>query len=362
MMLWSSPGRTRAVAAAERRAPAVTATLALALVAGSLANVTAGLVWAARSLDPNSAPPEHQLVDIGTVGRILGYVAMAVLLGAWTCAGWLVPRAARRHASDGWASLRAECWQIGRAMSGLLLLAVLVRGLAQLADLADPAEPVTAGWVTTVLTATSVGRTWLLQVVSGVAVVAACLVLPRPSTAGATLLGVLTLGAAVAEAHAGHGMAGAWAGVVGVGLHAGHMLGLGLWLGTIAVVTLPLYLRADAARRSLVGPTFAAVTPVALLGGALVVSAGAAMGFEYSGGWSVLLAGTDSYVRVLALKVVVALGIFALGAWHWRRAIPGLSQEGGASRFRRSLSAELVLAALALLLSGILVALPAAGV
>jgi putative copper export protein len=113
-----------------------------------------------------------------------------------------------------------------------------------------------------------------------------------------------------------------------------------------------------------------AFAPLALSGGALGVTAGVVMGWRYAGPLGALL--ESEYGRTLAVKALLAVAVLALGAWHWRVAVPrwqaSLSSEAqaeetaAARRVRRSVMAEVVLFAVVLLLSAILVALGAPGV
>ena len=67
---------------------------------------------------------------------------------------------------------------------------------------------------------------------------------------------------------------------------------------------------------------------------------------------------TTPYGRTFLVKLVLVLGVVALGAWNWRRVRPALGDAAGAARVRRSATAELAAAALVLVTTAILVGMP----
>lgn len=309
-------------------------------------------------LRPSPAMDASPLVDLGTAGRAAAYLALVLLIGAWSVVRLLLPRLPAVAASDA-APLAGSVWPLGRPMLPVLVAASVARGVAQIAAFRDPAEPITGAWLSTLVASTSWGRVWVLQ--AGAAVLL-WLVWPARGdgrrrslvVAGCLLLAVL------AEAAAGHGLAGRWAGGIGVGLHAVHLMGAGIWLGALTITAL-LLPRGTTIASALLPPLYAAIAPLALTGASGVVGAGALMGVEYAGGLGALWPPADAYTRALLLKTTVAAGVLLLGAWHWRIAVPQLASRGDAA-FRRTLRAELLLTVLVLALSSVLVALPAAGV
>ncbi|HKP75939.1 MAG TPA: CopD family protein, partial [Longimicrobiaceae bacterium] len=68
---------------------------------------------------------------------------------------------------------------------------------------------------------------------------------------------------------------------------------------------------------------------------------------------------TTPYGYAFDVKLLLVLCVVALGAWNWRRMKPKLGDEAGALAIRRSARAELIVAGLVLLVTGILVSLPA---
>jgi putative copper export protein len=210
---------------------------------------------------------------------------------------------------------------------------------------------------------TTWGRGWTAQLVTALAALACW---PLVRRAGGRMLGLgagIVLAAALADAHTGHGMAGRWAGAIGASLHLAHLLGGGIWIGSLGIASWIAFTPApgdEPTSRATWQALFSAFAPWAMVGGGLVVVSGAVMGVEYAGGWSRLF--TDTYGQVLLAKAALAGLILLAGAWHWRFAVPGLSRAGTGAGFRWSVRAELAIAWVVVAITAVLVALPAPGV
>jgi putative copper export protein len=68
---------------------------------------------------------------------------------------------------------------------------------------------------------------------------------------------------------------------------------------------------------------------------------------------------TTPYGYTFDIKLAVVAIVVALGAWNWRRMGPRLGTEAAAHQIRRSAKFELCFAAVVLLITGVLVSLPA---
>lgn len=304
------------------RSPGVAAALGVVLVAIALLNLFAGLAWftkvrasrpevVAAAIVPASAakqatPESPPFIDLGVVSRWLAATALLALVGAVAVERGIVPRARRVETADtGWLDqLGGDARSVGRAAAWLLLFATLALAAAQLLAFYDPAEPFTGAQVRAIFLDTVWGRGWLTCAVVAVAGVVAWTLAANGRKGGAAMALIATLAVVLAHPLLGHGMAGRFGGAVGVGAHAVHLLGAGLWIGTLGVLTLvawPVLRPAPAAVCSYrLALLFDLIPPLALVGGALSVGAGALMGLEYSGGWRTLLA--DSYGRTLLIK------------------------------------------------------------
>jgi copper transport protein len=142
-----------------------------------------------------------------------------------------------------------------------------------------------------------------------------------------------------------------------------HVLGGGLWLGTLAVLALtviPMALRGELAPRGR-GPTLselvARFSRLSLGSAALLGTSGIVTAWRHLKYPSALW--TTSYGVTFLAKLAMVGVVVALGAYNWRRVSPRLESEDGAAALRRSTRAELVFAGLVLAVSAILVSLPA---
>jgi putative copper export protein len=67
---------------------------------------------------------------------------------------------------------------------------------------------------------------------------------------------------------------------------------------------------------------------------------------------------TTPYGYTYVAKMMVVMGVLALGAWNWRRQKPRLGTEAGTTSLRGSATRELLVAAVVLLITSVLVSLP----
>jgi putative copper export protein len=160
---------------------------------------------------------------------------------------------------------------------------------------------------------------------------------------GAELAGILT---------------GRWAGMV----NPLHQLFAGLWLGTLAVLVIAGFdavLRHEP--RAEPGPIVADLvngfSPLALTCGPLLVITGVTTALLHLHPFSSLW--TTPYGYTLLLKLCLVAVVFTLGAWNWRRQRPRLGTEEAGGLIRRSSVWELSAATLVLIVTAVLVSLPA---
>ena len=99
-----------------------------------------------------------------------------------------------------------------------------------------------------------------------------------------------------------------------------------------------------------------AFSPFALSCATLVAASGLALAWLHVGAVDALVA--SGYGRTLLVKLALVAVVAALGAWHWRRVRPALGEESSARRVRRTSAVELLVAALALVVTAVLVATP----
>lgn len=142
-----------------------------------------------------------------------------------------------------------------------------------------------------------------------------------------------------------------------------HQLFGGFWIGTLAILLLAgigTLLRNEAARSKrgeIAADMVNSFSPFALFASAGVATFGVITAWRHLKVLSNLW--TTPYGYALIAKLCVVAVVVALGAWNWKKQRPRLGSEEGMYSIRRSARAELVAATLVLVITGILVSIPA---
>ena len=142
-----------------------------------------------------------------------------------------------------------------------------------------------------------------------------------------------------------------------------HEAAASLWIGTLFVMLaagIAAVLRQAGpaeARGAAVAAMVSRFSPLALGAAALLGTTGVITAVRHLKRFSSLW--TTPYGYAFDVKLLLVLCVVALGAWNWRRMKPKLGDEAGALAIRRSARTELIVAGLVLLVTGILVSLPA---
>ena len=142
-----------------------------------------------------------------------------------------------------------------------------------------------------------------------------------------------------------------------------HILVAGLWIGTLFVlvtVGLAMVLRDEASRErrgAIAADMVNGFSPLALTCGIFLVASGLTTAWTHLKSLHALW--TTPYGYTLIAKLCVVAVVFGLGAWNWRRQRPMLGSEDAAHAIRRSSIGELSAAGIVLLITAILVSLPA---
>ncbi|MFI5228207.1 MAG: copper resistance D family protein [Gemmatimonadales bacterium] len=142
-----------------------------------------------------------------------------------------------------------------------------------------------------------------------------------------------------------------------------HVLAAGFWIGTLFMLVtaglsaLLVHEPTRARRGAIAADMVNGFSPLALTMGGLVVLFGVITAWRHlhvlSNLWS------TPYGLTLIGKLCLVAAVFALGAWNWRWQRPMLGSESAAAAVRRSGAAELSIAMLVLLVTAVLVSLPA---
>ena len=246
------------------------------------------------------------LVLEGSVKALL-YASLLVAIGASAARWLLLPRVTAELGADGVAALERSVARVALAASSLALAASVLRVWTH--TVAAFGFDGARSWDTLELIAlhSRWGQGWKPQVIVALvlAVAGATTIWRRKSWPLTTLATLVFTGTMPLLGHAA-GNAGLMA------LDAIHILGGGVWLGTLAVVLLmpirPARIRLLILRR---------FSPVALTGAAAAMGTGLIAAWSYIGAVSNLW--TTAYGRLLAIKAGLAGAIAVCGYINWQR-------------------------------------------
>jgi putative copper export protein len=294
------------------------------------------------------------------VVRGLIYVGLLLLVGT-QAAGALFAR--QVHDAELADPLHRRLIRFARWLLAPLIVAMLARGVLQLMSFLDPGDVITFDLVRGGLFSGSWGHAWLLQVAATTAGLAVLtwrrdrVRTPDPLT---VILAAVILWA---QTGMGHAAGDNWRGVSGRLLDLTHLTGVGLWVGTLAVVLvvgLPL-LRAEPQLPALASVA-RAFSVYARVGALLAVISGATAALVYSGG-SLAIIPASAWGRLLLLKLAGMLGVLAVGWYNWRVVTPALEARhvNSPDTLRRAIRVELGLSLVMLAITTLLVVSPLPG-
>lgn len=228
-------------------------------------------------------------------------------------------------------------------LAWFLLMLVLIRGMVQVLAFADPGVPVDTELMRVVLTTGSWGKGWMVEAAAAFATLA-LMWLFAGKAAQRTALIITTSLLVLAEAGIGHGADAVFNPVVlGRVIHATHLLGAGLWFGTLAVMALTVLpnLRGDDVA-PLITDVLHGFSRFARLGVLLVVASGLLMVWNYTA--RLIDIPTSTWGVLLLVKLGLIAMMMALGGYSWRVVTPRVASgmAAGPSQLRRAVLAEVV--------------------
>ena len=293
------------------------------------------------------------------IGRLLAYLAGFAFIGAASYRFVVLPRLRREggDVADWTRTVERGLATLGLAAGVVLVVAVLWRLYAQTFSVFGLDEGVSLDAVRIVVLQTQWGSGWIVQLGTAALAVGAgmvAMVRPRP---GWVVVGVAALGIGVSLPLTGHALSHAGPAWVGVVLQAGHLLGGGIWLGTLlAVFVFGLSSRRSPPRAgATVSTMIDAFSPIALLGGGVLMATGVITAVLYLSSLRDLW--QTAYGLTLLLKLLLVGGVAVLGARNWRVVRPTLGTDEASKHLRRSTGLELLLAAWVLAVTAALAAL-----
>jgi putative copper export protein/methionine-rich copper-binding protein CopC len=305
--------------------------------------------------------------EVGEAGRPLAvmvrwgwFASLLGIIGVVAFRYGVLPRLDREPAHHVVAErAEAAAWFIALGAAALSAATLLLRLWLQAAALGGDA------WngerLNTLLTQTGWGLAWVLQAIATVAFVMGLFVSRAPygraagwmgAAAGAVLLSAV-------PALSGHAASVDRLAAVAILSDTLHVLGAGVWLGTLLAVLavgIPAAMTVGPDASGAVVSMVRAFSPIALAGAAAVGITGLVNGlFQVD---AVPELWTTLYGRALLVKLALLASVAALGFYNWRVVLPALDGEAGAQRLRRSARLELGMGLVVLLVTAVLVALP----
>ncbi|HET9065477.1 MAG TPA: CopD family protein [Gemmatimonadales bacterium] len=241
-------------------------------------------------------------------------------------------------------------------LAWFLLMLVLIRGMVQVLAFADPGVPADTELMRIVLTTGTWGKSWMVEVAAAFATLALMWLLAGKA-AQRTALIVTTALIVLAEAGIGHGADAVFAPVVlGRVIHATHLLGGGLWFGTLAVMALAVLPNLQGADATpFLSEVLHGFSRYARVGVALVVVSGLVLVWNYSARLTELPANTWGQLLLIKLGLIVLM--LGLGGYNWRVATPRVERgiAAGPSRLGRAVLIEAILGLLVIGVTAFLV-------
>lgn len=278
------------------------------------------------------------------VTNTLLFASLALVIGVVAARWWVIPP--RR------SDLRPGAARIGSIGAGALLLALAMVLARQLLEFRDPFVP----WSDDVslLLSTSWGTTWKGAVGVGAVLFGAFI----QARGGSAIAWVAASAAALAlsafPALTGHASGGDLSSLT-VPADVAHVLAMGSWVGTLAVVLLLDRGRRQSATNEAVvlAELIPRFSPLAMASVAVLVLSGTVGTWVHLDGPRALL--ETAYGRWLLLKLALVAGVLLLGAINSRGLLPRLEEGANADHMGRSATREVTLAVAVLVVTAILV-------
>jgi putative copper resistance protein D len=202
--------------------------------------------------------------------------------------------------------------------------------------------------------ASSLGGRFILQALCGLAFLLGFAMASRGSRGGWVLAGIAAIALALRNSTTGR-----WFSMV----NPLHEVAASLWIGTLFVTMIAGIVLAirrlppGSDQESLVAELISNFSPLALSAASLLGITGVLTAWRHLNPLSSLWSTPYGYALIVKLCFVAC--VVSMGWWNWKRVTPKLGVEGGAREIRRSARRELMFAGMVLLVTGVLLSLPA---
>jgi putative copper export protein len=202
--------------------------------------------------------------------------------------------------------------------------------------------------------ASSLGTRFVVQAVCGIAFEIGFLMAIKRVKAGWVIAGIGAIVLALRNSTTGR-----WLSMV----NPLHEVAASLWIGTLFIVMIAgivlamKRIPAGSDQETVVGELISNFSPLALSAASLLGVTGVLTAWRHLGSVSAL--GSTAYGNALLVKLCFVACVVSMGWWNWKRVTPQLGVKGGAIAIRRSARRELMFAGMVLLVTGVLLSLPA---
>ncbi|HEX3867589.1 MAG TPA: CopD family protein [Gemmatimonadaceae bacterium] len=287
---------------------------------------------------------------LGVIARWLTFAAVLSAVGA-IAFRFVVAR--RVGVSDA-ACARAErsAASVGVTAGIAVVPAALLRLVVQTAQMRFPDD----SWLAIggrLVASTAWGTIWMVQLVAAMLLVPAFYAARRGGLWRWVTAAVLTLALSITPTLASHAMSSGGPKIVTAGADWIHVLAAGTWIGTLSVMCVALRARdpGDTIGSSMM-QWLAAFSPLALTGAAFVAASGLVSSLFRLRGFGALI--HTQYGKTLLVKLAAVAIVVLIGWINWKRNTPAVVSSG-ASPIRAGMRAELIAAAVVLIVTAILV-------
>ena len=289
------------------------------------------------------------------LGRWALFAGRVLLVGAWGFR-WMVGRSGKRGPGASSRPELAAAGDLALVGGGLLVGGVVLRLLMQVLDFVEPSEPL-GEQLRFLIVQLFWGRIWMLQ--AALALVALILLpwlLRREGGGNLVLGGLVVLPLAWTPALSGHAIGSERFTSLAVAADGLHVLGSGLWLGTLCVMLVALLrIPEGGEREETLREWMEPFHRLAMVCVGVVVVTGAFAMWLHAGSPAVLFRSDWGFALLAKLgAVAVVLGMGWRSGWRLR---PRLHEPGAPGKLTDSAMLELLVAQLVLLLTAALVAL-----
>lgn len=289
--------------------------------------------------------------------RGLILIALLALIGTATT-GWIVARSGVAALPRADAVISGWLARLPGLLAWFLLMLSLLRGALQVLAFNDPGMPVDPELAKAVLSTGSWGTGWIVQTATAFILLGTSWLLRRSPDRLRLAVVALTLVVLVAQAGMGHGVEGRWTPAgLGQAVHFTHLVAAGLWLGTLAVLAIAVLpsLQTEEARPILAG-VIQRFSRFGQAGAGLLALSGAVAAWTYTSSLTDLW--TSPWGRLLSIKLLLLVGVAALGWYNWKIVTPRLAAGSppAGHLLRRAIAIELLLGLCVVAVTAVLVA------